>query len=153
MEDLLKKFKIIDEACCTNWNTLRELVFDIERGLIEVVSVDTRDDHLFSKIYNADDLKKIDTWSTYDKCHKLNFKYLDDKFMSCSAEIWEGGNFHGERTVLRFTAELKVPIAFISNIEDEIIWTFDDYLEAQYRDFEAKRKADWISECRANLLK
>lgn len=135
------------------WEMVCFLVDSINLQAI-IVSGKWNDDWKQSKPeYYPLQLKKINTWSTHDDtCIDLHF-YTKEHQLHCTAKIYDGDSFNGDRKNLRFTAVIILPISFIDNLEPSIISKLNRYMDNAYEDYLETQKALWIQNMRHNLLK
>jgi hypothetical protein len=147
---LSKILQIIDGyVYSNNWNTVLSIVKNFND--IEVLSKKWSDDYKNNSKYYPLDLSKIETWSTYERCVNLQFKYIDDKLI-CNVKIYEGRMLDGWPTKIRFTAVLALPNSFICEIENEILWKFDNYASDEYENHLENQRKLWINEFKNNIL-
>jgi hypothetical protein len=90
------------------------------------------------------DLSKMETWSTYSDCVSLTFKMINSKFIGCDVVVHNGDNLYGHVTDIRFTATLKIPYTFLSEIKNDIKWAFEYYCQGQYEDHLRNQKEEWV---------
>ena len=94
---------------------------------------------------NPLDLNDINTWSTFDEtCINLVFFAEDDKLF-CDATIWDGDSFGGQRTNVRFTAQLGLPDEFLQVISGLIERDLNEHLEDLYDKHLESQKKHWIA--------
>jgi len=162
--DLEKMLCIVQNINIYDWKTVILLQKNILEKKITVINSTWEELYEYknkSEYYGAPDLANISTWSTYDGQHKkrynscinLNFQYKDTKSFICEVEIYDGDILNGHRTNLRFTANLKLPIELISIISGwvnakfnrDLDYQYDDYLEAQRKEWMLKRKQELLN--------
>ena len=150
-----KLFNVLDllgEVNIDKWSIVMKLVESMSSIEVKEKKWDDsyKQNHLSS--YPLD-LTKLETWSTFDgECVKLVFSNRFGKF-TCDVSIYDGDNMHGRRRNLRFTAILILPNIFIKEIEDTILYRFDNYSEQAYRDHLLAQKELWMSEFKNQVLK
>ena len=99
------------------------------------------------------DLSNIKTWSTYDeKCIDLDFFVNDDKKLICDVVIWNGDSFDGHRTNRRFSAKLQFPNKFIKELNKDIHWKFNRFLNNQYKIHLENQRQAWINSTRKEFM-
>jgi hypothetical protein len=154
MKEALKKFEVVKDVTCRNWDTLRKLVEEVSKDSTEILEIDDREHtYEWENKYNKESLSKIESWSTYENCYDLFFDYCDNKNIICSASVCDGNNFDGHRTNLRFIIKMRISIYFLIYLEKEIDWAFDKYLDREYDKYLERQKEAWINKKRNMLLK
>jgi hypothetical protein len=163
MSEMLKKLEIVKEVNCYDWNTTQELIKLIKDDSTEILDITDYRDKFKQEYYPINKKRLIaedncgrgynDLWMTFEKCRELEVKYYTDNFCECIVTIYDGDNFHGYRTNLRFILRLKIDIDFINLIEEEIDSAFDNYLDNEYEKHLERQKGIWIGKKRYNLLK
>lgn len=89
------------------------------------------------------DLKKIKTWSTFDRtCIDLKFHYMSDS-VTCDVKIYDGSGYNGYRENLRFTADLTINPKIINELKSKIESRFNGVLEEEYDEFLLEQKRLW----------
>jgi hypothetical protein len=98
------------------------------------------------------DLDKMKTWSTFQECVDLKFSIINDKFLKCEADIYNGDNFDGHPMDKRFIATLKVPMSFIDNITESIDREFNVHLSGLYKQHLHTKRNEWMKRCAEDIL-
>jgi hypothetical protein len=150
-KELIKALSIIGEVKVSRWQTVRDIVAQFSpRQVIRKEWLDQfQKDH--PDLYPLD-LSDIETWSTYESCVDLSFQ-LKDRKLHCDARIYEGESMSGNRTDVRFEADLKLPIAFIRKIKSEIEYSFDNFLSNSYDEHLRRKRIAWINNLKEEILK
>ena len=152
-EKLFELLALVNGVKIRRWNTVMKIVDYIDKGTVDIK--EKKWDNLYKESnpqYYPLDLSKIDTWSTFeDTCVELIF-HVDLIKLICDVKIYDGESFGGHRKKLRFTATLWMPNAFIHEIENNVNWAFETYLEDAYENhLEAKKKL-WIDNLKNEIL-
>lgn len=150
---------LIGEVKSTDWNTVMEIVGCPTANIkgyfdkIEILDKKWYDNYrLQNSEYYPLNLSDLKTWSTYSHtCIDLIFTMAKDK-LHCHAKIYDGNSFDGRRTKLRFTANLILPNNFINVLEDDILSSFDYYLEDQYDIYLETQKINWMTDFKNKFL-
>lgn len=136
-----------------NWDKLRKVVQAVTDEKAEIISSQWEDrfrrEH--PEIYPLR-LNKLDTWSTYERCHHLTFTVVEDR-LHCHAVIFDGDFYDGYPTKKRFEADFYLPDSFFEVIESSIGYKFNHYILERYEDYLEKKKQDWIKKETKKLLK
>jgi len=158
IKKLFKLLTIVGEIKSTYWSTVMEIVGCPAakiKGYFDKVKVLDKKWHDGYKSQNPEyyplDLSNLTTWSTFNRCIELTFTLVKTK-LHCHAKIYEGSNFHGGRQKLRFTADLIMPNNFIRVLEDNILSSFNYYLEDQYDIYLETQKINWITDLKNKIL-
>lgn len=151
MNKLQKKLKIMGGISSSNFNTVRPLI-----NIMDSITVVKSKWHESFKQSNPDmyplDLSKMETWSTYQGCTNLTFRMINDKWVECEVIVFNGDSLYGHRTNIRFSATLKVPYTFLTEIKDNIKWAFEIYCEEKYTDHLQKQKEEWVRKFAEEVL-
>lgn len=148
--ELIKRLKIVDCVVINYgcWNIVMQIVALIQSDQAKIIQY-----HWINRFkYSKTDLTKIETWSTYETCVDLEFKY-EDKSLICHTTIWDGDILNGYRTQKRFTATIKLPLNFILQIQGAITASFQNFLAELYDDYLDSLKSQWIEQKSKELLK
>ena len=153
---LFKLLTLINGVEIRKWETVRMIVGFIQSKEIEVLKKEwAYDQHKSDELL---DLSNINVWSTFDEtCIELFFhnaatpKKPENKLI-CDVKIYNGNSFDGWRVNLRFTASLLMPNKFISEIEKNIEWKFEKYLETAYENHLEAQKRAWIYYTKLEIL-
>ena len=98
------------------------------------------------------DLSKLETWSTSPReCVDLAFRNKEGNLI-CYANIYDSDTFDGHRLRLRFTATLVMPIDFIKELKEKILYGLDGYVEDSYEEYLEKQKETWMSNLQSEIL-
>ena len=156
-EKLFELLTLVNGVSGSKWETVRQLVDLIAKDSVTIKSKEWNDKWKQNKPeYYPLDLSKIETWSTYDKCVDLQFSNdttNPNNQLVCKAKIYDGDNFDGFRTRLRFEALLWLPSSFIHEIEPQIEWAFETFLEDAYENHLETQKKLWINNMKNDILK
>ena len=142
MNKLQNKLKITGGVTCRRFAVIRPLI-----EIMDSITVVKGRWHDRFKQEHMDmyplDLSKLETWSTFSGCVSLTFSMINGKFIECEAVIYDG-DFHGDRTYARFTATLKIPYTFLTEIKDSIKYSFESYCEKKYDEHLLEQKKAWV---------
>lgn len=145
---LFKILTILESIRSTQWNMVRELVLKTNFKVINKAWALN-----YYKASDKLDLKKIETWSTYDRtCIDLKF-YVKKDSLYCNAQIYDGRSMDGDRRELRFTAILELPEGFILQLKDSLDYQFNKYLDEQYEAYLLQQKTLWTQHLKDTLLR
>jgi len=152
IEKLFKLHTLLGEIKSNDWNIVMEIVgcpaADIKGHFDEIKIIDkVWNDNYKSKNpeYYPLDLSNLTTWSTFSHtCIDLTFTIVKNR-LHCHARIFDGNNFNGSRQNLRFTANLLMPNKFIKVLKNNILTSFEYYLEDQYEIYLETQKNNWIT--------
>lgn len=139
------------------WDIVTKLVASIATKEAEVIHKEWHD--TFKKNnpqYYPLDLGVISTWSTFsDTCVDIMIAHVEDskkKKLHCLAKIYDGDSFGGQRTRLRFTAEIYLPKPFILNVEHSLIRALDRHAELQYEQYLSDQMQMWTDALKRKIL-
>lgn len=99
------------------------------------------------------DLSKPETWCTY--LNLIDFRFVvgkKDNKLHCNVTLWDGDNFNGQRTSIRWIAELILPDSFIEKIQEDIDYKLKDFLEDLYDKHLETKKRMWIEKQRKAII-
>lgn len=103
--------------------------------------------------YGPPDLSDRNTWSTFDDtCIDLRF-VVEEKKLKCYALIYDGTPFAGERSDLKFLAEIQLQNNFINKIDGLIQVEFRWFLERKHEKYLELKKRKWMSDMKNEILK
>lgn len=94
-------------------------------------------------------------WGTYQNCTDVTlYPPHDDKELArVKFAIWNGDNFHGNRTTLRWSSEFEIkdPDLFLSfyNVVDR---AFERHLDREYDHYLEEQKSQWKAQRMSYLL-
>lgn len=100
-------------------------------------------DNFKAQYYNLqEDLKKNDTWSTYEDCVDVTLSVSESDLIKIKVVIWNGKLVDGERTNQKWEAELSdFKMDDLVKFQSTIEYNFQCYLEDLYeQEQETKRK-------------
>jgi hypothetical protein len=149
---LFELLKLVGGVNYNSWRIVNQIVDCIKEDKSIVVKKEWANYKKDSRNSYPLDLSKIETWSTYEECVNISFTNVNDK-LYCEVKIYDGNNFHGYRTDLRFATELILPSKFIKQISGTIESYFDSYLEASYETHLENQKKLFIYNLRNEILK
>ena len=143
MNQLQKKLKLVSSVHVGGWKIVRSLVEIMDSVTVIESEWNDRFKQSHPDLYPLD-LSKLETWSTFQECVSLKFYMLNAKFIKCDVVIYNGDNFDGNRTHIRFTATLKIPYTFLTEIKDSIKYSFESYCEKKYDEHLLEQKKAWV---------
>ncbi len=147
---LMKLLEHVGRVSTSNWSVFMKLAETIKTNpKVKIVSKEWNDRYKNNSEYYPLDLGEIKTWSSFDDKRILEFIAHENKLI-CEGRVYTSGYFDRRHT-LEFKAELILPNSFISNIEAEIGWKFNNEMEYQYEKYLESEKRKWI-EYNKNLI-
>ncbi len=160
-EKLFELLTLVEGVTSKRWETVMQLVDLIAKGSIDIKDKKWDDSFKQSKPkYYPLNLGDIKTWSTFDDtCIDLYFANdttenngQTNNQLVCTAKIYDGHSFGGNRNRLRFEALLWLPTSFIHTIEQRIEWAFETHLEESYETHLEEQKRLWIENKKKEFL-
>jgi len=143
MNQLLKKLKIVRDVNCLGWSLVPKLVAIMDTVTVREKRWADQFKQNHPEMYPLD-LSNIKTWSTFDECVTLTFTFLNSKVIECNAIVYNGEGVYGRRRNIRFCATFDIPATFVSELEDDITYHFNDYCEDKYEEHLKRQKKEWV---------
>lgn len=105
-------------------------------------------------------LEEPKTWSTYGKCISLSFRVEEivneagnsEQKIICFAKVYEGDMVNGLPKEKRFEATIIMPDSYIYELEKDIEYDFDSFLNKAYERHLEVEKLRWISNMKDEFL-
>lgn len=102
--------------------------------------------------YRKGPLSKLDTWSTYDRCFNIFF-FMSGPVLKANVLIYNGNNYNGNRTKLRFKATVTLPRTFLNKIENSAQYALDEHLDSEYEKHLEEQARIWKAKLRSKITK
>lgn len=150
---LFELLTLVGGVKVSRWDMVTKIVDAMNNGLADATEKEWKDDFKskFPDSYQLD-LRKLDTWSTYEgECIELRFTN-ESELLTCHAKIYDGDNFNGARKHLRFTAKIQFNNEFIRLLEKPIEHELNCYAEDAYEIHLYEQKKNWITNFKTELL-
>jgi hypothetical protein len=96
------------------------------------------------------DLSDEKNWCVFADAYVLEFSIFENR-LHCYAKLYEGVDdsyityFNRSRSG-KFDVEFTLPMEFVDNIGQYIIWRLEERLGEEYEDFLDKQRLNWIEE-------
>jgi hypothetical protein len=148
---LKKMLRYAKTVCTRDWKLKNSIITSLKEKKSKIISIDDRRDSFYKQYYPLD-LTENEAWTTFEKCYSLEFSIEKNKLL-VEVTIYNGDNFSGDITSLRFSAIISVPFTFLTQIEESIKYQFECVVKQEYEEYLEKKKSLWVNKRMKTLLK
>lgn len=98
---------------------------------------------------NVKDWDKV--WRTFDGLIRMTFTYSSNSFIICEVSI-KDGDFYGHAINTRCIFKVELPISFIKNIEDDLVYAIEKEAKEKYAEILKAREEAFIKKFMTEVL-
>lgn len=153
-ENLVKIFKRV-KTVDTFYFPLARLVHELilKDKNVKIISKEWYDSfkQKYPDIYPLDLTDWDKVWRTFDGLIRMTFTYSSNSFIICEVSV-KDGDFYGHATNTRCIFKVEIPISFIKNIEDNLVYAIEKEAGEKYAERLKAREEAFIKKFMADVL-